>query len=162
MGTYLFLYEFIFNPLYDGVFYPFMIVTFGIVKGGAIAVLGSLISCAFLFWLYDRMSVDWLGANALRQMEKKQGNGRLVRLLIWIGKEKNGWERILSPIVFIQLTLPLDPLIVAVHYRRKHFEGITWRDWGVLVAAVAAANTWWLLKIGLLIEGIRFVWGKYS
>lgn len=152
IGIGLFIYETI-NFLYDWLFYPFALVYWGVFTGGIILFSGSIIQCALMFWLYDRMKVDWLGANALRQLDDKENKSRLERLAVWLGKEKKTlWERLLSPIVFIGLTLPIDPLIVAIHYRKKHFGGVGVRDWLILLSAVVVANAWWLIKIEIVIQ----------
>ena len=152
IGIGLFIYE-CFNFVYDWLFYPFALVYWGVVHGGIVLVLGSLIQCSLFFWLYDRMKIDWLGAHALRQLEMKEKKNRLEHLAVWVGKEKKTWwEKLLNPIVFIALTLPIDPLIVAIHYRKRHFGGISARDWWVLLASVLVANAWWLIKIEILIE----------
>lgn len=158
IGIGLFAYE-AFNFFYDWIFYPFALVYWGIEKGSIVLVVGSLIQCALLFWLYDHMRIDWVGAHALRELESKENKSRFEHMAVWLGKaKKTWWERLLSPIVFISLTLPIDPLIVALHYRKRHFSGVTARDWGILISAVVAANLWWLVKIGLIIEFLRLWW----
>ena len=157
IGTGLFLYQ-TFNLIYDFVFYPFALAYWGIVNGGIIVVLGSLVSCAILFWLYDRMRIDWLGANVLRQLEMTENKSRLTKLAVWAGKKKHGWEKVTSPFVFIFLTLPIDPLIVAVHFQKQHFNGLRRKDWAILLSSVATGNLWWLLKIGSVVELVKFTW----
>jgi hypothetical protein len=104
------------------------------------------------------MQVDWLGAHALRQLEKKHNKNTLENVATWIGKKnKTFGEKILSGILFVVLTIPIDPLIVAIHYRKKHFKGLLWRDWGILIVAVFFANLWWLIQIGVVFEAIGFV-----
>jgi hypothetical protein len=70
IGMGVFLYE-CFNYAYDFGFYPFAIFHWGIVNGGIIAVLGSLVQNAVMFWMYDRFKIDWLGAHALRHHQEK-------------------------------------------------------------------------------------------
>jgi len=158
IGIGLFLYESL-NFVYDWLFYPFALVYWGFGTGALVLVSASVVQCALMFWLYDHMRVDWLGAHALRELESKENKSRFEHMAVWIGKEKKSiWERLISPIVFITLTLPIDPLIVALHYRKRHFTGIHAKDWGILISAVVAANAWWLFKIGLLIEFLRLWW----
>jgi len=158
VGLGLFLYE-SFNFVYDWLFYPFAIAFWGLGKGALILVSGSFIQCALMFWLYDYMRVDWLGAHALRELEAKENKNRFEHMAVWLGREKRTlWEKLLTPFVFVTLTLPIDPLIVALHYRRKHFSGVTLTDWGILISAVVAANIWWLIKIGLIVEFLKFWW----
>lgn len=161
IGLGLTLYE-SFNFLYDWLAYPLALAYFGLEKGALILVAGSLIQCAFMFWLYDRMRIDWLGAHALRELEAKENKNRFEHAAVWLARDKHtAWEKLITPIVFIALTLPIDPLIVALHYRKKHFHGVTMRDWGILLSAVLAANLWWLVKVGLVVEIVRAVIGAW-
>jgi hypothetical protein len=105
------------------------------------------------------MRVDWLGAHALRELDDKENKTHIEKLATWIGRKKiTLWEKLLSPIVFVVLLLPIDPVIVAIHYRKNHFGGLTWRDWNILFWANLIANAWWLLKISLVIEAIKWLW----
>ena len=161
IGAGLVLYEG-FNFVFDFLFYPFAIAYWGILKGGYITFMCSLVINIAVFWLYEFMRVDWLGAHALRELEDKENKSNFEKLATWFAKEKvRWWEKLLSPIVFITLLLPIDPVIVAIHYQKKHFQGIGWRDWGILFLATAIANAWWLVKISLVVEGLKFVWEKF-
>lgn len=158
IGAGLFLFE-VFNFCYDFLFYPFAVAYWGIVNGGAIATALTFPINAFIFWLYEYMRVDWLGAHALRQLEDKENKSRTEKLMVWLGKSKTSWwEKLLSPVVFVGLLVPIDPVIVAIHYQKQHFQGIGWKDWGLLLVATVVANGWWLLKVGVVVEGARFVW----
>lgn len=158
IGTGLFLYE-SYNFLYDFIFYPFALAYWGLLVGGSIVVFGSVIQNVVMFWLYDYMAIDWLGAHALRQLEDKENKSSIEKMMTWLGRKKVSlWERLMSPVVFVSLTLPIDPLIVAVHFRKEHFRGVGLRDWGILLAAVISANLWWLLKIGTIVEGVKFIY----
>lgn len=161
IGLGLFLYE-VFNFIYDWLFYPFALVYWGIGVGSTVLVAGSLLQCGLFFWLYDKMRIDWLGAHALRELQDKENKTKLEHMMVWIGKEKHTlWEKLLSPIVFIALTLPIDPLIVAVHYRKKHFGGLRLDDWLILLGAVVAANAWWLIKIEILVQFLGIIWHQF-
>jgi hypothetical protein len=158
IGAGLFIFE-TFNYVWDFAFYPFAIAYWGISLGGVIAVGATTIVNAFVFWLYEYMRVDWLGAHALRELDDKENKTHIEKLATWIGRKKiTLWEKLLSPIVFVVLLLPIDPVIVAIHYRKNHFGGLTWRDWNILFWANLIANAWWLLKISLVIEAIKWLW----
>ncbi len=158
VGTGIAIYEsFVF--FYDFVFYPFSIAYWGLVKGGAIAVFFSLVLNIIIFAAYEYMAIDWLGAHALRELADKENKSSTERLITWLHKEKTSlWEKILSPVVFIGLTLPIDPVIVAIHHRKQHFKGITAHDWMLLVGATAAANAWWLVKVDVVLELALYTW----
>lgn len=158
IGFGIFLFE-IFGALYDFIFYPFALTYWGFADGAVIAIVSSLIINVFIFWLYEYMRVDWLGAHALRELEREENKSNIAKLMTWLGKEKtHWWERVLSPLVFTTLLLPIDPVIVAIHYQREHFNGLKWRDWGILVLATLVANAWWLLKVELVIQAALYLW----
>lgn len=162
IGVGLTLYE-AFNFAYDWLFYPLALAYWGLVKGGVIALALSIAINALVFWLYDRMRVDWLGAHALRQLEDKANKSRLERLATWLGRTKvSAWEKLASPVVFVALALPIDPVIIAIHHQRRHFSGLRWGDWGLLLAATAAANGWWLIKVGAVVEMVKVLWVRLA
>lgn len=158
IGVGIFLYEG-FNNLFDFVFYPFALTFWGLALGGTIATIAALVINAFVFWLYEYMRIDWLGAHALRQLEQEENKSSIAKLMTWVGKKKvHWWEKVLNPIVFTALLLPIDPVIVAIHYRREHFKGLFLRDWGILILATLVANLWWILKIELVIQAALYLW----
>jgi hypothetical protein len=116
----------------------------------------SLVSCAYLFWRYDRDGIDWLFANAAREWESgtEESSGWLRKTIVMISRSRNGRSGILT---FIIASVNLDPVVVAVHYRKAHFNGLNSRDWGILVASVAIANLWWGARIGLFVEILKWV-----
>ncbi len=148
-----------FNFLYDFVFYPFALAYWGLTTGGIIVTVLSLGINALIFWLYAYMRIDWLGAHALKQLHDKENKNSFEKLVTWIRKKKESvWERLMHPVVFIGLLLPIDPVIVAIHYQEQHFTRLTWRDWGLLILATLVANAWWFLKVGIVIEGVKYLW----
>lgn len=158
ISTGLFIYEGA-NFVYDFLFYPFALAYWGLINGGFIVVAGSLVMNIFVFWLYEYMRIDWLGAHALRELENEENKSRFHKLATWIGKKKEStWEKLMSLIVFTALLLPIDPVIVAIHYQRQHFKGLGWRDWNLLVIATLVANAWWLIKVGAVVEGVKYLW----
>lgn len=158
IGMGIVLYE-AFSSVYDFGFYPFAIAYWGIEKGGLIAAGLTFPINAFIFWLYEYMAVDWLGAHAIRELQDEENQSNLTKLATWFGKKKvTLWEKIMSPIVFVGLLLPIDPVIVAIHYKKGHFTGLGWREWGILFAATIVANAWWLIKVGLVVEAAVYLW----
>jgi hypothetical protein len=161
IGVGLFVWE-TYNFFNDFIFYPFALLYWGLLKGGIIAYLATVIVNAFVFWLYEYMKVDWLAAHALRELEDKENKSHFEKLATWVGKKKVGiWEKMMSWVVFIGLLLPIDPVIVAIHYRRNHFSGLGWRDWGIFFLADAIAQAWWLIKVGVVVEGALYLWRHF-
>ncbi len=157
IGTGLVLWEG-FNFLFDFTFYPFALAYWGLVKGGIIAVILCLIINAFVFWLYEHMRVDWLGAHALRELEAEENKSHFEKIITWLGKKKkHRWEKLADPIIFSILLIPVDPVIVAIHYQRLHFEGLEMRDWSILIVATLVANLWWLIQIGAVVAAFEFL-----
>ena len=158
IGVGLILFEAM-NYVYDFAFYPFALTYWGFADGAVIAVVSSLIINVIIFWLYEYMRVDWLGAHALRQLEQEENKSNIAKLMTWLGKKKvHWWEKLLSPLVFTTLLLPIDPVIVAIHYQREHFNGLKLRDWGILILATLVANAWWLLKVELVLQALFYLW----
>ncbi len=158
IGLGIFIFE-SFSNFFDFAIYPLALLYWGPTLGGAIMIGVTLLINVFIFWLYEYMRVDWLGAHALRQLEQEENKSRITKLMTWVGKKKeHWWEKVLSPIVFTALLLPIDPVIVAIHYRREHFKGLFLRDWGILILATIVANLWWILKIELVIQAVLYLW----
>lgn len=146
----------VFNSVFDFFFYPAVMTAYGLVLGGSIAVSISLVQCSVMFWLYDKMKIDWLGAEMLRKLESTETQGKLTKIATWIGKEKKTIpEKLSAVIAFIVLAGPIDPLVVAVHFKRNHFNGLSFKDWGLLLAAVGASNAWWLVQMAPVAAALR-------
>lgn len=158
IGIGLVLFE-SFSNFFDFAIYPIALIYWGPSLGGSIMIGVTLLINVVIFWLYEYMRVDWLGAHALRQLEQEENKSNIHKLMTWIGKKKvHWWEKLLNPIVFAVLLLPIDPVIIAIHYRREHFKGIPWRDWGILFLATLVANLWWILKIEVVIQAVLYLW----
>lgn len=157
IGTGLFIYE-CFNLAYNWGFYIFSLSYWGIEDGAILAAGLSFIINAAIFWAYDHMKMDWLGAYALRELDAKENKSRFEQLAVWVSKEnKTWWEKILTATAFVLVLIGIDPVIVAVHFQHEHFKGLKAYDWYILFMATAVANIWWLIRIGLLVEVIRFI-----
>lgn len=153
-GWRLALYE-VFCWVYDNPLYASAFIYLGMARGWAVMTLGSVLSCAYMFWRYDRSGVDWLFAKAVREWEEKPNLNWLQRKIANISRVRNGrW----GLVAFVLLNTQVDPLIVAVHFRNSHFSGITRRDWGVLLGSVAVANLYWGIRIGLLVKILVWLW----
>ncbi|MES3004651.1 MAG: hypothetical protein V4690_00900 [Patescibacteria group bacterium] len=130
--------------------------TLGLVQGWFLMTTLSLLSCAYLFWRYDRDGVDWLFANAAKEWEEgvNDDSGRFKRLVAKLLSSKRGLKGVGT---FILASIYVDALIVAVHYRESHFSGIRSRDWFLLFSTVVIGNIWWGIRIGLLVEILKWL-----
>lgn len=157
IGTGLFIFE-CFNFAYNYGFYLFALSYWGIVEGGIIATGLSFVFNAVIFWAYDHMKVDWLGAYALRELDAKENKNHFEQVAVWVGKmNKTLREKILTVAIFVLMLAGVDPVIVAVHFQHEHFKGLKAYDWSILTMATIVANVWWLIKVGSFVEVMRFV-----
>lgn len=152
-GWRLVTYE-IFNYTFNYPLYIWAMGSLGLVRGWSVMALISLVVCVGFFWRYDRDGVDWLFANAAREWEEgtEESSGWFRKMLVRISRSRDGYTGILT---FVIASINLDPVIVAVHYRKVHFQGIGLRDWSILFASVAIANLWWGARIGLFVEILK-------
>jgi hypothetical protein len=148
-----------FNLAFNRFFYPWAMspLGFGIVMGWLVMSTASLILCAFIFWRHDRGGVDWLFAKAAREWEEGtvESSGWKRRMLVRISKSRN--RGFVGFATFILASINVDPVIVAVHYQKSHFKGISLQEWGVLFASVVVANLWFGFETGMLVTLVRWV-----
>ncbi len=154
IGWRLVLYE-TYNQLYDKVLYTWAMLYFGVTQGWLLMAAGSLVQCAYMFWRYDRVGVDWLFAKSVRDYETRESLTWFEKTVSRISQSRKGLWGLLA---FVLANISLDPLIVAVHFKDSHFKGVTRRDWFVLVASVLIGNLYWGIRIGILVK--LLVWAK--
>src|ERR1035441_4929203 len=68
---------------FDYVLYPFVMWKMGLVRGGIVMSVLSLISCLLTLWFYDWSKRDWLGIEAVKQLRDGEANTRSRRVLAW-------------------------------------------------------------------------------
>jgi len=160
VGWRLVLFE-IFNFLFNYPLYGWAMVFFGLIQGWLFMTASSLILCAGFFWRYDKGGVDWLFANAAREWEEetRSSSGRFRKIIVSISKSRD--SGLVGILTFILASINLDPVIVAVHYRKNHFSGISKRDWGILLASVAIGNLWWGARMGILVEILKWLYKSF-
>jgi hypothetical protein len=134
------------NWLFDKGFFSFALWRWGPVWGAIIPSLLVLVFNTFVFWLYDQMKVDWLRAHALRELAEKGTKTKFEKLLTWHLMPRTTFrERVMAEIRFALLLVVVDPIIVAVYYRENHFDGVSIRDWLLLMKATVVGCLIWLL-----------------
>lgn len=159
-GWRLVLFE-AFNFFFNYPLYGWVMSSQGLVQGWLIMMAVSLALCVGLFWYYDRAGVDWLFANAARDWEENttQLSGWLRKIIVRISKSRD--TGLAGIPIFVLASINLDPVIVAAHYKKSHFDGIGLRDWGILIASVVIGNLWWGLRIGLIVEILKWLAGHF-
>lgn len=162
MGTGLFLYG-IFNWVFNYPLYMAVVGYYGLVYGGLMMAFLSFIQCGILLVVFDKMKIDWVGATYLKDVERQQEKkSRIEKILVWVLKKESqsASGKMVKIGIFIILSAFVDPFIVAVHYRRKQFDGVSVRDWVILFVAVLIANLYWTLRTGILVLAVKELWQR--
>ena len=133
------------------VLYPFVIYTYGIVYGGFLMTLFSLLACLLTLKFYDWSKRDWLGIEAIKSLKTYTGDRRAGRLASWFLRKSD-------PIVFLFLTFWYDPFITAVYLRKGKFNGMTGRDWLIFYGSLILCNGYWILACYMGITLVEWIW----
>jgi hypothetical protein len=139
-----------FNWLFDHVIYVYAVFTWGMLIGGGLMTLFSLIQCALTLHLYEKMHIDWVGAGALHAWDEQESTSFAGRLFRRIGKKQKA--------VFIFLCVFFDPFITTAYFRKGRFDGLTAHDWRIFLYSVLISNGWWICVSALLGNGISMLW----
>ncbi len=140
----------LFGLLFSYVLYPFVIYTFGIFGGGAMMMTLSFLVCLFLLKLYDSSKRDWLGIEAVKRLRDYDGRSKLGRLWAWFLKKGD-------PVIFLFLTIRVDPFVTTVYLRRGNYTGLSKRDWTIFMGSLIIGNAYWTLACFMGIT--LFEWG---
>jgi hypothetical protein len=136
--------------VFDYFLYPFVIFSFGILKGGIAMTLLSFIACYLTIKFYDWSKRDWLGIEAIKEIKNYSGNNYFRRITAWLMKKS-------EPIVFSFLSIKFNPFITTAYFRDGKFTRMTKRDWSIFIASLLIGNAYWTLACYM---GITLVeWG---
>lgn len=138
---------------FDYLLYPFVIYKLGLLKGGIIMMVLSLLACVILLKFYDWFKRDWLGIETIKEMKDYQGNSKIGRFTSWTLRQSD-------PIVFLFLSIKEDAFITLVYMRHgsHQYNGMTRRDWGIFLGSVALSNLYWTLAAYMGISVVEWVW----
>ncbi len=142
---------------FDYILYPFVVTLFGLIFGGCLMMAGSGIICYLFLCLYDRMKVDWLGIELVKEnidsIPQFLGNIKALTVfgkIIWLFF--SNWVMIKrwflkkgGMVTFLYVAAQHDPLYVVVYFRKNSFSGMTGRDKGIFFAGIVVSNTYWTL-----------------
>jgi hypothetical protein len=140
----------VFNWFFDNVLYVYVVYQLGLLRGGTIMTLLSMVQCGALLMLYERMRIDWVGAGSIGRLSSIPNPVRWQRVLLWA--DRRG-----AAVVFLALCILQDPFITTVYFRRGRFNGLRPRDWRIFLASVLTSNGYWTLRSGAL--GVVLVGG---
>jgi hypothetical protein len=138
---------------FDYLLYPFVVYRLGIIKGGTVMMVLSLLACVILLRFYDWTKRDWLGIETIKGMKDYQGESRLGRLTAWILRQSD-------PVVFLFLTIKEDAFITLVYMRHgsHKYNGMSARDWRIFLSSVAISNIYWTLAAYMGISVVEWIW----
>lgn len=137
--------------LFDVVLYPLVIYKLGLLRGGAIMSLLSLIICLLLLKLYDWSKRDWLGIEAVKSLKEYEGKSRFGRLLAWALRRGDY-------VACIALSIRFDPFITTAYMRHGAFNGMNRRDWRIFMLSWFIGNGWWSLFCYAGVETVAGLW----
>jgi hypothetical protein len=140
---------------FDYVLYPFVIWKLGLVRGGVVMALLSLVACLLTLWFYDWSKRDWLGIEAVKQLRDSEAKTRWRRVLAWAMAKGD------LPACVV-LSLYTDPFITTACLRRGAFQGMTPRDWRIFFASWLIANGWWALACFGGVEMLKKLWHAWA
>lgn len=140
---------------FDYVLYPFAIWKLGLVRGGIVMSVLSLVVCLLTLCFYDWSKRDWLGIEAVKQLRDGETKTRWRRLLAWALAKGD------LPACVV-LSLYTDPFITTACLRRGAFTGMTRRDWRIFFASWFIANGWWILACFGGVEVVKKLWSAFT
>ncbi|SJM95854.1 conserved membrane hypothetical protein [Crenothrix polyspora] len=139
-----------FNWVFDHVIYVYAVFTWGMLMGGGLMTLLSLIQCALTLQLYEKMQIDWIGGGTLHNFTAQQPTNLTGRLLCRISKQPKA--------VFLFLCVISDPFITTAYFRKGRFNGITTQDWQVFICSVIVSNGYWICISAFFGNLIAMLW----
>jgi predicted membrane-bound spermidine synthase len=136
---------------FDYALYPYVIWKLGLVRGGAVMSVLSLVSCLLTLWFYDWSKRDWLGIETVKQLRDSEAKTRCRRALAWTLAKGD------LP-ACVALSIYADPFITTACLRRGAFNGMTRRDWRIFFVSWFIANGWWTLACFGGVEAVSHLW----
>ena len=136
---------------FDYVLYPYVMWKLGLIQGGVLMAILSLLTCLLTLWFYDWSKRDWLGIEAVKQLRDGEATTRWRRLLAWALAKGD------IP-ACVALSLYFDPFITTACLRRGAFQGMSRRDWCIFFASWFIANGWWALACFGGVELLTHLW----
>lgn len=121
---------------------PYLIVTFGLVKGGIASTIFSFLICLATIKFYDWSKQDWLGIELVKEMKEYEGKKYLGRAIKWLLKKGD-------IIALIGLSILTDPFITTVYLRKgaNQYNGMGQREWIIFLLSTVIGNLCWVLTI---------------
>ncbi len=127
--------------------YPFAIWRLGLLYGGLLMSGLSLLVCLLLLRFYDLTGRDWLGIEFIKNQRYYDGSSPWRRATAWL-IARGDW------VAFVALSIQYDPFVTTAYMRRGAYNGMTRRDWFILVMSWFVSNGVW---VALCFGGVSVV-----
>lgn len=140
------------DSAFDFVAYPAALIALGVVWGGALMTVLSVVVNILLIRTYDTLRCDFLLLEALKSLQCAKGSSRLQQLVAWVLRRGD------VPAFFV-LSWIEDAVVVTLYLRKgSHlYNGLSRRDWTIFVASTVTANLFWIVSVSSIIEIVRLV-----
>lgn len=136
---------------FDLLLYPFVIWQYGLLRGGLIMALLSLIICLLYIWFYDWAKKDWFGIEAIKGVKEYDGSSRWGRFFARS-------LRCSDPAACVVLSITFDPFITMAYLRKGSYTGMSRRDWRIFLGSWLIGNGYWALACWLGVSVLEWVW----
>lgn len=138
---------------FDYALYPLVLWQFGLVAGAGVMLVLSFLICLGTMWFYDRSQQDWLGIETLKALRETAGESGWRRWLNQLLRRSDG-------LALVLLSVKFDPFITTAYLRHGafHFNGMSRRDWRILVASTLVSNGWWSFVVFGGLEAAAWAW----
>jgi len=138
---------------FDYALYPFVIWECGLLKGGAIMALLSLIVCYATLVIYNLTKKDWFGIELVKELREYKGERRVFRAMSWMLNKG-------QLVSFLFLSLKFDPFTTAVYMRQgaNKFSAMDCRSWQIFFASWFIGNLSWIVVVFTGVSAVEYVW----
>jgi len=138
---------------FDYALYPFVIWKFGLLKGGAIMALLSLIVCYAILLVYNKTKKDWFGIELVKELREYVGKRKMFRAMSWILKKGQF-------VSFIFLSLKFDPFTTTAYMRQgaNEFPIMDYKSWKIFFASWLVGNLSWIAVVFTGISVVEMIW----
>lgn len=123
---------------FDYLLYPYVVIKYGMVRGGALMALLAFVSCWLVMIFYDATKKDWLGIEMLKEARAYKGASKIRR---WVANIINRSELL----TIILLSIQFDAFVTTAYMRRGvgKFNGMGKRDWMIFLTSWVISNLYW-------------------
>ncbi len=139
--------------VFDYLLYPFIVYQFGLLMGGIVMTIFSLIACLLVMKVYDWSKRDWLGIESIKRLKEYTGGRKTGKILSWILRQSN-------PVVMLFLSIKFDPFIATIYMRHgsHQYNGMSKRDWKIFFTSLVLSNIYWTLAAFTGVTVIEYAW----